>query len=217
MKPTPTERSQEAIGPVASRPRRLAKLVELDGEDSGWAPPQNSPKISAIASPRSRHRSVSNRPKHTKKTPKAKAPPSSAARSAVPWPTAFGTTSPELNAKAKQTGPVHHQHLANGRVKLLGFERTMGIAQKLYQNGHITYMRTDSPGLSPEVIQMARTLIDQTYGSLPSRQTRTMPPEDARGHSAHQRLGGRERSQRGERRRSEGRLDSPPFLGQPND
>ena len=40
----------------------------------------------------------------------------------------------------------------------------MGIAQKLYQNGHITYMRTDSPGLSPEAIEMARTLIDQTYG-----------------------------------------------------
>ena len=40
----------------------------------------------------------------------------------------------------------------------------MSVAQRLYQEGLITYMRTDSPGLSPEAIQMARTLIDQTYG-----------------------------------------------------
>jgi DNA topoisomerase I len=49
----------------------------------------------------------------------------------------------------------------------LGFSssRTMSIAQKLYENGHITYMRTDSTNLSKEAIQGARTAVVDRYGS----------------------------------------------------
>ncbi len=43
--------------------------------------------------------------------------------------------------------------------------RTMQIAQNLYQNGHITYMRTDSVHLSQEAIRAARTKIENKYGS----------------------------------------------------
>ncbi len=41
---------------------------------------------------------------------------------------------------------------------------TMRIAQKLYENGYITYMRTDSPSLSQEGTQAARTQVEKLYG-----------------------------------------------------
>lgn len=48
----------------------------------------------------------------------------------------------------------------------LGFsaKRTMGAAQKLYENGYITYMRTDSTILSKEAINAARDLVRSEYG-----------------------------------------------------
>lgn len=42
--------------------------------------------------------------------------------------------------------------------------RTMNIAQHLYENGWITYMRTDSTTLSQEAIQASRTLVREHYG-----------------------------------------------------
>ncbi len=42
--------------------------------------------------------------------------------------------------------------------------RTMQIAQKLYENGYITYMRTDSTTLSETAIKSARDLILNHYG-----------------------------------------------------
>ncbi|MBI5853215.1 MAG: type I DNA topoisomerase [Planctomycetes bacterium] len=50
--------------------------------------------------------------------------------------------------------------------KKLGFaaKRTMRAAQRLYENGWITYMRTDSTTLSNEAIGAARTLIASQYG-----------------------------------------------------
>lgn len=41
---------------------------------------------------------------------------------------------------------------------------TMRIAQKLYENGFITYMRTDSPALSQEGTDAARNLVNELYG-----------------------------------------------------
>lgn len=43
-------------------------------------------------------------------------------------------------------------------------ERTMSIAQRLYENGYITYMRTDSTTLSESAINAARTQARQLYG-----------------------------------------------------
>jgi DNA topoisomerase-1 len=43
--------------------------------------------------------------------------------------------------------------------------RTMQVAQTLYENGLITYMRTDSTTLSDEALNAARTLIEHDFGS----------------------------------------------------
>jgi DNA topoisomerase-1 len=48
----------------------------------------------------------------------------------------------------------------------LGFtaRRTMSVAQSLYENGHITYMRTDSTNLAQVAIDAARELVLKEYG-----------------------------------------------------
>ncbi|MCB0992239.1 MAG: type I DNA topoisomerase, partial [Acidimicrobiales bacterium] len=55
----------------------------------------------------------------------------------------------------------------------LGFSssRTMQAAQRLYENGYITYMRTDSTTLSGEAVGAARSLISERYGQ------QNLPPE----------------------------------------
>ena len=42
--------------------------------------------------------------------------------------------------------------------------RTMRIAQRLYENGHITYMRTDSTSLSKQGLDAARSAARELYG-----------------------------------------------------
>ena len=41
----------------------------------------------------------------------------------------------------------------------------MGTAQKLYESGFITYMRTDSVSLSNEAMENIRHEIEKTYGN----------------------------------------------------
>jgi DNA topoisomerase-1 len=55
----------------------------------------------------------------------------------------------------------------------LGFtaRRTMRVAQSLYENGHITYMRTDSTHLARVAVEAARDLVRAEYGDA------YLPPE----------------------------------------
>ncbi len=46
-----------------------------------------------------------------------------------------------------------------------GAKRTMQIAQKLYENGFITYMRTDGVTVSQDAITQARDIIGKEYGA----------------------------------------------------
>jgi DNA topoisomerase-1 len=57
-----------------------------------------------------------------------------------------------------------------GRKLRYSASQTMSIAQGLYENGHITYMRTDSVTLSAQAIQAARAAATSLYGvsSVPS-------------------------------------------------
>ena len=48
-------------------------------------------------------------------------------------------------------------------------ERTMRIAQRLYENGHITYMRTDSTRISPVAQNEAASYINDRFGSKYSK------------------------------------------------
>lgn len=43
-------------------------------------------------------------------------------------------------------------------------KQTMSVAQRLYENGYITYMRTDSARLSGQAINAARTAVEKEYG-----------------------------------------------------
>lgn len=52
-----------------------------------------------------------------------------------------------------------------GRKLHFTSERTMRIAQRLYENGHITYMRTDSTSLSAQGLKAARDQALELYGS----------------------------------------------------
>jgi DNA topoisomerase-1 len=51
-----------------------------------------------------------------------------------------------------------------GRKLRFSSERTMSVAQRLYENGHITYMRTDSTTLSQSAVDAARNQARQLYG-----------------------------------------------------
>jgi DNA topoisomerase-1 len=51
-----------------------------------------------------------------------------------------------------------------GRKLRFGSQRTMSVAQRLYENGYITYMRTDSTNLSEAAVGAARAQAAELYG-----------------------------------------------------
>jgi len=69
-------------------------------------------------------------------------------------------------AKRKPSPPFTTSTLQQEAGRKLGFSvsRTMTLAQKLYEAGHITYMRTDSISLSDEARNTAEDEIRKTYG-----------------------------------------------------
>ena len=70
-----------------------------------------------------------------------------------------------------------------------GAKRTMNIAQKLYERGFITYMRTDSVNIAEEAVQGIRRMVDRRYGSeFPPKErrfsTKAKGAGGSRGHSS---------------------------------
>lgn len=63
--------------------------------------------------------------------------------------------------------------------------KTMSVAQRLYESGFITYMRTDSVNLSQEAINTAKNAITQLYGSQYS-QVRNFATKSKGAQEAHE-------------------------------
>ncbi|MFF4714892.1 type I DNA topoisomerase [Streptomyces eurythermus] len=85
--------------------------------------------------------------------------------------------------------PFRTTTLQQEASRKLGFgaKATMQIAQKLYENGYITYMRTDSTTLSDTAISAARAQVTQLYGAdyLPP-QPRTYAAKVKNAQEAHE-------------------------------
>lgn len=69
--------------------------------------------------------------------------------------------------KRNPAPPFTTSSLQQEASRKLGFnvKKTMMVAQKLYEAGHITYMRTDSVRISDDARAMAKEYIDSKYGS----------------------------------------------------
>lgn len=72
----------------------------------------------------------------------------------------------ERLAKRNPPAPFITSSLQQEANRKLGMtaRQTMQTAQRLYENGHITYMRTDSVTLSGEAMKAARDKIEDLYG-----------------------------------------------------
>ena len=73
----------------------------------------------------------------------------------------------ETEVKRTARPPFTTSTLQQAASSRLGYapSRTMGIAQKLYEHGHITYMRTDSTNLSNLAIGEAKAVIQKSFGA----------------------------------------------------
>ena len=70
-------------------------------------------------------------------------------------------------AKKTPAPPFTTSTLQQEASRKLGFSvaRTMSVAQKLYESGKITYMRTDSVNLSASAMKMAKDEIEKSFGA----------------------------------------------------
>ena len=72
----------------------------------------------------------------------------------------------ETETKRSPRPPFTTSTLQQTASTRLGFSpsRTMGAAQKLYEGGHITYMRTDSTSMSTQATKQILALLHKEYG-----------------------------------------------------
>lgn len=94
------------------------------------------------------------------------------------------TTSPSTRNPAAPFTTSTLQQDANSRLGF-GAKATMSSAQKLYQEGKITYMRTDSVNLGGEAIAAAASYIKSAFGEEYS-QVRTFKTKSASAQEAHE-------------------------------
>jgi len=88
----------------------------------------------------------------------------------------------------KPSAPFTTSTLQQEASRKLGFAvaRTMSVAQRLYEAGHITYMRTDSTNLSQEALQKIAQEVTKTYGQkyLHTRQYKSKKANTQEAHEA---------------------------------
>ncbi|HEX2154983.1 MAG TPA: type I DNA topoisomerase [Acidimicrobiia bacterium] len=88
---------------------------------------------------------------------------------------ATGLEESDFSVRSVDTKPYTRKPYAPFRTSTLQMEagrklrfsssRTMAVAQRLYENGYITYMRTDSVTLAGEAISQARHQVERLYGA----------------------------------------------------
>jgi DNA topoisomerase-1 len=89
--------------------------------------------------------------------------------------------------KRSPAAPFTTSTLQQEASRKLGFSvsRTMSVAQKLYESGKITYMRTDSVNLSDTALQAAEQQIKSAYGEK-YHQIRKYKTKSASAQEAHE-------------------------------
>jgi DNA topoisomerase-1 len=89
--------------------------------------------------------------------------------------------------KKSPAPPFTTSTLQQEASRKLGFSvaQTMSVAQRLYESGKITYMRTDSVNLSKSAIAAARDVIEGEYGEAFSR-TRNFSTKSKGAQEAHE-------------------------------
>ena len=80
-----------------------------------------------------------------------------------PWRVAANEEKPGIRRPAAPFTTSTLQQEANRKLRLSARD-TMRVAQNLYENGHITYMRTDSVHLSGQAVTAARECVERLYG-----------------------------------------------------
>ncbi|MDX1796207.1 MAG: type I DNA topoisomerase, partial [Hydrogenovibrio sp.] len=94
----------------------------------------------------------------------------------------------EKPAKKSPKAPFTTSTLQQEAASKLGFsvKQTMMIAQRLYESGKITYMRTDSVNLSEEALASAKKVITSNYGSdfVKTRRYKTKNADAQEAHEA---------------------------------
>ncbi len=101
---------------------------------------------------------------------------------------AFSVTNLDTKpAKRNPAAPFTTSTLQQEASRKLGYSvsRTMQIAQRLYESGKITYMRTDSVNLSETAIQAAANEIKSAYGEK-YHKPRTYKTKSAGAQEAHE-------------------------------
>jgi DNA topoisomerase-1 len=93
----------------------------------------------------------------------------------------------ESEQKRQPRAPFITSTLQQTASSRLGFSpsRTMGIAQKLYESGFITYMRTDSTNLSKQALGTIAGTIEKNYGKE-YLQFRTYAAKSKNAQEAHE-------------------------------
>jgi len=90
-------------------------------------------------------------------------------------------------AKKSPAPPFTTSSLQQEASRKLGFSvsKTMTLAQRLYEAGHITYMRTDSVNLSDFALGKARNMVEKNYGKTYAK-TRKYNTKSKSAQEAHE-------------------------------
>jgi DNA topoisomerase-1 len=93
----------------------------------------------------------------------------------------------ETEVKRSPKAPFTTSTLQQSASSRLGFSpsRTMSVAQRLYEAGLITYMRTDSTNLSSQAVGQIVSVIEKKYGKS-AVQTRTFTAKSKNAQEAHE-------------------------------